>query len=211
MGYQSWSDFTAYLDWSALRPMSELEFEKITRGPLASVAGEFAWGTTTISYVAPAGVLNSGLANEGYNSVTNGRANYQQLSGYVPVSINGATKVGFTATGSSGRASASAAYYGAMEMSGNIYEYTVNTKTGGSAYTGVLGDGELSTIAAVDGDSNQTNWPDNTGVIFRGGGFDGASGYSGDNSLSLRISDRNQGAPTSSTTRGASYGGRGVR
>ena len=211
MGYQSWSDFTAYLDWSALRPMSELEFEKITRGPLASVAWEFAWGTTTISYVAPAGVLNSGLANEGYNSVTNGRANYQQLSGYVPVSINGATKVGFTATGSSGRASASAAYYGAMEMSGNIYEYTVNTKTGGSAYTGVLGDGELSTIAAVDGDSNQTNWPDNTGVIFRGGGFDGASGYSGDNSLSLRISDRNQGAPTSSTTRGASYGGRGVR
>lgn len=209
MGYQSWSDFTAYLDWSALRPMSELEFEKITRGPLASVAGEYAWGTTSLTYVVPSGILNSGLANEGYNSVTNGRANYEQLSGYATISLGGATEVGFTATGSSGRTSASAAYYGAMEMSGNTYEFAVTTKATGNTYTGLAGDGELSTTTATDGDANQASWPDNTGVYLRGGDFIGAANYNGNNSSFLRISDRASGAALA--TRNPGYGGRGVR
>ena len=37
-----------YLDWAGLRPMTELEYEKICRGPSAPVAGEYAWGSTTI-------------------------------------------------------------------------------------------------------------------------------------------------------------------
>ena len=209
MDYLSWNDFSAYLDWSALRPMTELEFEKVCRGPLASVANEYAWGTTDLNYVAPSGLTNAGSSIEGYNSVINGRANYHVLSGYVTVSLGGPTKVGFTATNASGRVSAGAAYYGAMEMSGNVYELTVSTKSGGSSYTGVLGDGELSTVAATTGDSDQANWPDNTGVILRGGGFDGASGYSGNNSTLLTISNRGNGSPA--TTRGSSYGGRGVR
>ena len=34
--------------WSGLRPMTELEYEKACRGFAAPVAGEFAWGSTTI-------------------------------------------------------------------------------------------------------------------------------------------------------------------
>jgi hypothetical protein len=49
VGYLTWMDLAAFLDWSALRPMSELEYEKTARGSILPVAGEFAWGTTTIT------------------------------------------------------------------------------------------------------------------------------------------------------------------
>ena len=44
--YLSWGDLAAYLDWSGLRPMSELEFEKSCRGTLSPVPDEYAWGST---------------------------------------------------------------------------------------------------------------------------------------------------------------------
>jgi hypothetical protein len=58
-GYLSWGDLVAFLDWSGLRPMSELEYEKAARGPLASVYAEYAWGGTAI--VGATGITNSGL------------------------------------------------------------------------------------------------------------------------------------------------------
>ena len=205
----SWNDTAAFLDWSALRPMTELEFEKICRGPLTPVAGEYAWGTTEINIVAPAGITNAYTATEGYNAVANGRANYYAASGWSNVGAGRTIKVGFSATGSSGRASAGASYYGAMEMSGNTYEFAVTTKSAGNTYTGVLGDGELSTITATDGDANQTLWPDNTGVYLKGGDFLGSLNYNGNNSAALRVSDRSFGA--AAATRNGGYGGRGVR
>ncbi len=45
----SWADLAAYLDWSGLRPMTELEFEKSCRGTLPAVPNEYAWGTTGIA------------------------------------------------------------------------------------------------------------------------------------------------------------------
>lgn len=209
MSQLSWNDVSAYLDWAALRPMSEIEFEKICRGPLMPVANEFAWGTIDLASITAAGVVNAGSPNEGYNAVANGRANYGTTGpSYQQLLYAGPVKVGFTATGASGRLSASAAYYGAMEMSGNVSELAVAAKTaGGSTYTGVLGDGELSTNAATDGDSNQLNWPDNTGMIARGGHFS-APGYNTDSSPRMRISDRSE---TVIATRVGDYGGRGVR
>jgi hypothetical protein len=41
----SWGDGASFAAWAGLRPMTELEFEKACRGPVAPVAGEFAWGT----------------------------------------------------------------------------------------------------------------------------------------------------------------------
>lgn len=208
MGQISWGDLTAYLDWAALRPMSEIEFEKICRGPIAPVASEYAWGTTQLVGIPATGLINSGLANEGFNTVANGRAHYGSTVQYNPQYVNGPLKVGFTATNSSGRISAASSYYGAMEMSGNMGELAVAAKTaGGSNYTGVLGDGELSTIAAVDGDSNQLNWPDYSGVYIRGGSFYFA-GFSSNNSARLMTSDR---AEMIVATRNPAYGGRGVR
>jgi formylglycine-generating enzyme required for sulfatase activity len=43
MNILSWFDVAAYLDWAALRPMTELEFEKVCRGPENRIAGEYAW------------------------------------------------------------------------------------------------------------------------------------------------------------------------
>lgn len=189
--------------------MTELEFEKICRGPLSPVAGEYAWGTTEINIASSTGITNAYMASEGFNTVANGRANYYAATGWANTGAGRTVKVGFSATNSSGRATAAAAYYGAMEMSGNTYEFAVTTKTTGNTYTGLAGDGELSTTTATDGDANQASWPDNTGVYLRGGDFIGAANYNGNNSSFLRISDRASGAAIA--TRNAGYGGRGVR
>ena len=45
INWLSWADLAAFLAWSGLRPVTELEYEKACRGPLEPVAGEFAWGT----------------------------------------------------------------------------------------------------------------------------------------------------------------------
>ena len=69
--YLSWVDIAAYLDWAALRPMSEMEYEKISRGTNAAVAKEYAWGlglnflTTANSGCGPAvfGYRDNGASN----------------------------------------------------------------------------------------------------------------------------------------------------
>jgi len=59
--YLSWLDLAAYLDWSGLRPMTELEFEKACRGTVSPVPNEFAWGTNGIT----SGIYT--LSNSGEN------------------------------------------------------------------------------------------------------------------------------------------------
>ena len=70
MNNLSWADLTAYLDWAALRPMTEMEYEKICRGILPRVAGEYAWGTTTINSVTSNLVAN-GSSSKNLNSFSN--------------------------------------------------------------------------------------------------------------------------------------------
>ncbi|MBF0479542.1 MAG: SUMF1/EgtB/PvdO family nonheme iron enzyme [Candidatus Omnitrophica bacterium] len=48
LSYLSWQDLAAFLDWMTLRPITELEYEKMARGPVYPLEGEFAWGTTSI-------------------------------------------------------------------------------------------------------------------------------------------------------------------
>jgi hypothetical protein len=152
--------------------------------------------------------VNSGLENEGYNAVANGRANYGSNSGWNASFYNAPVKVGFSATNSSGRLSAGAAYYGVMEMSGNVGEIAVAAKTaGGSTYTGILGDGILSTVTATDGDADQSLWPDQTGLLLKGGHFE-STVYNGSNAARLVVSDRAEVVPA---TRYQTIGGRGVR
>ena len=45
--YLSWADGCAFADWMALRPMSELEYEKMCRGDRTPIPNEFPWGTAT--------------------------------------------------------------------------------------------------------------------------------------------------------------------
>lgn len=55
-GWLSWNDGAAFAAWAGLRPMTELEYEKACRGPLAPVAGEYAWGTPNSKQAPDSGV-----------------------------------------------------------------------------------------------------------------------------------------------------------
>jgi formylglycine-generating enzyme required for sulfatase activity len=196
----SWADLSAYLDWTALRPITELEFEKVCRGTAPRVAGEYPWGSTTINPYYSNGVSNAFKANESVGSVLNGSCAYglgSNSGSYGPL------RCGIFATGSSGRASAGASYYGAMEMGGNLWERVIVTQnTTGTAFTGTLGDGTLT----VTGDANQATWPapeTAVGVGIRGGDYVNTAIY-------VRTSDRG-GVTTPDFNRQYNYGGRGVR
>jgi formylglycine-generating enzyme required for sulfatase activity len=166
--YLSWADGAAYLDWSGLRPMSELEFEKACRGSNSSVANEFAWGTPDINISAYT-IEYAGIWNEGINvnySQTAGNAIYEDTKG----DIGGPLRVGIFSANqlSLGRISAGASYYGAMELSGNAYERTVTVgNLKGRSYTALCGNGVLS----AEGEANVIDWPDSgaDGTGFRGG------------------------------------------
>ncbi len=169
--YLSWADGTAYCDWSGLRPMSEPEFVKACRGPETPVVNEFAWGNTNIASSAYT-LENNNTANEGIAtnySVTEGNISYSTTDG----SINGPLRVGIFAAhpDNSGRTTSGAAYYGIMEMSGNLWERCVTVgNPAGRSFTGANGDGALTT----DGNANMTNCPDETGLGsgFLGGDWD---------------------------------------
>ena len=65
-------DLVAYLDWAALRPMTELEYEKIARGSAeAIVPGEYAWGSTSITTETEI----DGAPEDGTETVANVNAN----------------------------------------------------------------------------------------------------------------------------------------
>ena len=213
-----WEDFCAYLDWAALRPMTELEYEKAARGPLAPVALEYAWGSTnitqavTISTSPELGLetITTASANAAYGNMTFSRGD--DFGGLTYA--KGPLRVGIFATSSSTRENSGAGYYGVMELSGNLLEAVVSTGlVDGRVYTGLHGDGVLVTTLSYEGLANTTNWPGNTipsqGVTSAiGTGAKGGSYQSG--ATRLRLSDR----VTASSTgqEGASYyGGRGVR
>ncbi len=196
----SWGDLTAYLDWAALRPMSDLEFEKICRGPLARVAAEYPWGSTAIQAVYSTSVATPLTATESYSPVVNGLCAYGVGTSNIAY---GPLRSGIFATGSSGRASSGATYFGVMDMGGNMREriVTVSNSTG-ATYTGNTGDGTLTT----NGDPNQSTWPSPTTAVGsgdRGGNWVGAA-------TEVRTSDRSN-AATTDAARTYVCGGRGVR
>ncbi|MFY8022453.1 MAG: SUMF1/EgtB/PvdO family nonheme iron enzyme [Bacteroidia bacterium] len=191
--FLSWSDLSAYLDWAGLRPMTELEFEKVCRGTTSSpTANEYAWGTTSI--IGATAISNSGLSNE---IATNNDANvvYNSL-------INGPMRSGAFAKSSTNRITSGASYYGVFDMSGNVWERPITIgNSSGRAFTGLNGNGELST----NGESDVSNWPGNSGdgAGFRGGRWNA-------DTIRLRISDRT-GAASIISGRNNDQGGRGVR
>ena len=199
--FLSWGDLSAYLDWSGLRPMTELEFEKACRGTIAPVPNEYPWGTSGIAGNFYS-LTNAGATNEGIFT------NYSTTLGnavYANTFTSGPVRAGiFAANGSnSGRVSAGASYYGIMELGGNLRERTVTIgNANGRAYTGAHGNGRL----AGNGDPDAANWP--LPISADGAGFRGGSW--GDAQPAVCVSDRGSAASIASD-RFLPYGGRGVR
>jgi len=180
--------------------MTELEFEKICRGPLKPVKKELAWGTANVTdanTIKEEGTIyeravdelspNSGLAAHGYSGP------------------KGPLRNGFGGSDTSTRLSIGAAYYGAMELSGNLWEMCVVINQEGLRFEGRNGDGKLNSR----GFSNELSWPgkNGKGAGFRGGGWN--SGILAD-FRDLAISDRFYVFDTPENRRNTA-GGRGMR
>lgn len=172
--YFCWHDLCAYLDWAALRPITEMEYEKICRGPLAEVRGEYAWGSTNITAGTTIGIT----PENGTETFTNTNANctYNNVTYTGGDGGQGPVRVGIHAKpGSPSREASGASYYGVMDMSGNVWEMVVivsgpDGTVGTPAFTGSWGDGVLDWTS---GRANQADWPlgNPGGFGFRGGSW----------------------------------------
>jgi formylglycine-generating enzyme required for sulfatase activity len=217
-----WSDAAAFLDWAALRPMTEFEYEKAANGPAAINYPQFASGTYFQVAAAIGGALNPYTNAETINH-SNLANNYLNTS---ETGINGPLRGGFAADNLSTRQSSAGSYYGVMELSGNLWEPVVTcANVAGRSFNGTsLGDGSIS---GLSGRANEDTWPGvqndatqvnaageiqklyTAGIAKKGGGFD-QSLYS---SLSDVNYDPGVTATAYPTTRAnaAAFGCRGVR
>jgi formylglycine-generating enzyme required for sulfatase activity len=158
-----------YLEWAALRPMTEFEYEKACRGPLIPVLGEKAWGTEDIAqfqYIS----TTYGCSSETQTYFALGLCNYQTGRMH---------RAGSAASSITDRVHAGATYYGILDMTGSTYERCV----GGwnydySTYTTANGDGNINS----NGSCGMTIW-NNMQYMNRGG--------SAQNGQSIQVSVRN--------------------
>jgi len=193
----SWLDVSAYSDWAALRPMTELEFEKASRGPLTPVPNEYAWGTTFLMNIGSYdGVDGSGTETA---FPTNANCHFYYAK-YGNQALYGPTRAGIFARTGTTRSEAGAGYYGVMELSGNIFEQIITIgNSQGRTFIGNHGDGYVQTLPLT--------WPTSTGAGIRGGTY--SDHYYTPRDYQLRTSDRHQAIDVSG--RHQSSGGRGVR
>lgn len=186
VNYTSYKDASAYADWAAMRLMSEFEFEKICRGPLPPLANEFATGSSIYS-TTPWVISNAAMPDESITNpdidVSNLMIHDNNTSGPLRCGIMAASAINST------REESGSSYYGAMEMSGNLYELVINVGTSeGRNYTSHMGDGALDT----NGDHNETagGWPSVTssnGSGVKGGSYAFGTGLS---VIRARVSNR---------------------
>lgn len=159
VNYLSWDDLMAYLDWSGLRPMTELQYQKACRGIADIVPDEYAWGTT----VAQNGLQFTGAEN-GTEFFVSSLANctFNNILFVGGDGGRGPARCGiFALPNNTTREQSGASYYGIMELSGNVYEFCVNVSsatdatTGTVNYTGNYGNGYLDATGSAD----VVGWP----------------------------------------------------
>ncbi len=188
--YLSSGDLFALLDWSALRPMSDMEFEKACRGPVAPVQREYAWGTNLRNLMANS-ASNPGTITEELGviySVSFGTGNYTENS-YTFRGGNLASN-----SSNTGRITSGGTYYGIMEMTGNIAEKCIDFSS--STFIGSHGDGTINT----SGVKTNSDWQY---LILKSSDWNGNQG--------LEISNRSNYFPNNESFRNLLGGGRGVR
>ncbi len=208
--YLSADDLLTYLDWSALRPMTDMEFEKASRGPLVPRQREYAWGSTAgDADLVELKAVTQTVAGEQEPVLSAGEeTNINIISnaitgGTFPTQWNndeGPIEVGLFARNSvQTRITTGATYYGAMEMSGNVSELCISTHYDYDTYFGTWGDGNINGSGKYD----VADWPTDEYVSYKGGSWiDGVD----DAEIShVQVNASNY------TTRTAQYGGRGVR
>ena len=187
--FLSWADLAAFLDWSGLRPFTELEFEKACRGIAKPVANEYAWGNSTL------------VQNTGVFSSSNKKAAAPNCTYGNNTAVQGPLRILASEVVPANRVANGTTTYGIFDMSGNVYErpVTIANKTG-RAFNGSHGDGSIT----ATGEADAPTWPK---ADSYGTGFKGGSWYS--NAEYLRVSDRS--SIYASANRLNTFGGRGAR
>jgi len=157
LNYLTIMDGMSFADWSGLRPITELEFEKACRGTQNSIANEYAWGTNTI---CPDTSLTMSGAENGTETITTDVSNGACLYGYNTHSggdgSKGPLRAGIFAETATDRKGSGVSYYGLMEMSGSLHEQSVTLgNSTGRGFQGTHGNGILTS----DGFADKNNWP----------------------------------------------------
>jgi len=197
--YISWTDMAAYADWAALRPMTELEYEKIARGKdVFPVANEFSWGTASSNDAQAGEIYPSGSDEDGTEQIYDGSSNLNRNSlgwssgdgrvGGPAAGQKGPLRAGIFAESSTSRTTSGASYYGVLELSGNLSEMVITVgRSQGRQFQGTHGDGNLSTASGYEGNATNIDWagidPTDsslgvTGTVgsgYRGGNFQSSS------------------------------------
>ncbi len=151
--YLTPNDMLAYADWTGLRPMSEMEYEKMCRSfyPTEPLRGEYPWHTTSLSKVS---VLadRATRAERPLNGAEN--VNFGAV-------VQGPLRCGAFVAGAQNREQTGAGFWGNMELAGNLAELYYNVNTEGRAFRGILagqhGDGKLSDLGECN--VTQRYWP----------------------------------------------------
>ncbi|MGE0142602.1 MAG: SUMF1/EgtB/PvdO family nonheme iron enzyme [Planctomycetota bacterium] len=148
--FVSWDDTCAWMDWMALRPMTEFEFEKAARGPVRPIAGDYPWGT----------------------------ASREKLERQVQRTrdLTLATAADEAELSDEHRERFGASYYRVMDLSGSVWERVVTVgHPRGRAFVGSHGDGVLT----EDARATNSDWPatDTSGQNAHGIGFRGGAEY----------------------------------
>lgn len=213
-GYLSWMDGVAFADWAGLRPMTELEFEKLCRGAgVAVVEGEYAWGTADAG--SPAQSLSG--SEDGTETIleTDARAAYGSQVYSSGDGGSGPVRAGIFATPTSTRLQAGSGFYGVLELSGNLADRVVTVGNAqGRVFRGSHGDGQLADLENYEGNATNEDWPGIDSLAARGVTGAEGSGLRGgswlDSTDRLKTSDRSAAAAVDSS-RSAQFGFRAVR
>jgi hypothetical protein len=186
----------AYLDWAALRPMNEFEFEKITRGPSTAYpyvpqSDAFVWGTLGSS----SNVTQIGSSYTSPGTSTEVATTPISAVGQVVGGDSGPRRVGVTNRLGSTRIQSGSSYFGVSNMADNVYETVLRMGLildFGSRpcqinyYRTAYGDGDITTSCvreSVNCPCDFDRWP--LGWICGIGGLTVRGGSYATNSLSL--------------------------
>jgi formylglycine-generating enzyme required for sulfatase activity len=148
--FVSWDDTCAWMDWMALRPMTEFEFEKAARGPARPVAGDYPWGSDSREKLE------------------------RQVQRARDLTLASAAEEAALADDDRERFGAS--YYRVMDLSGSVWERVISVgHPRGRAFVGSHGDGVLTDAARA----TNPDWPatDASGANADGIGFRGGAEY----------------------------------
>lgn len=199
MTYISWLDAAAFADWAALRPITELEYEKAARGvDISAVSDEYAWGTTAYRAAGAEEIFPPNQDEDGSEAIFDGTANLNRNPlgwstgdgrvGGQAQGQRGALRVGIFAENSTGRTTSGGGYYGNMDLSGNVAEPAVTIgRLEGRQFLGTHGDGEIGSLSGYEGNATNVDWPGidpqdsrrgvtgTVGIGYRGGDYQSAN------------------------------------